>query len=84
MHKKYSNAQTSGMFRKIILIAMIAVILAAIFLITMSFSDEHAHSRVRRFLFYPDFSLSCSADEHPSDFGYTLAPRLQTHDLHAD
>lgn len=72
------------MFRKIILIALIAVCLTAIFLIAMSFTNEQAHSRIHRFLNHPDYSLSFSADEHPADSCYILLPCQQTHDLHAD
>ncbi len=64
------------MFRKIILIALVAVCLTAIFLIAMSFTNEQAHSRIHRFLNHPDYSLSSSTDMNIPDDNCTDALQL--------
>lgn len=72
------------MFRKIILIALIAVCLAAVFLITMSFTNQQDHSRIRRFLNDPHDSFSSSADGSLFDSLQILSFSPQNAEVHSD
>lgn len=72
------------MFRKIILIALIAVCLAAVFLITMSFTNQQDHSRIRRFLYAPHDYLSSSADGSLFDSRQILSFCPQNAEFYSD